>query len=474
MAMADEWTVVPRRSSTKHHHRRPNGSCSSRRSSTLRGVCDNGLYSTTTAAARDSTTDHIHIGGARTRGPRTTESEEQQREERDQIKNDILECMLALENYLQSIKDLSDPFIDLMNMAMAASASSTLAEDQCRDTIQQHATNNADDQNQADKYANVLTLHEIVAYGIGNFATERFRAPMLQLALLLLIRRWAVIYSTKQSNLLYHPPTVCKAGSYFDASEELFQKDQSKVPIYFYDPCILPVEKELLEVVFHVHLLESNELGKLSVESMRSQYYNQQQSAENALPTMLPQPQSTICQSEFKQSLTTLFFMPHCPMQLYCNVLWAHWYDIFPHPSESQTVCDTDNDTNATSDHTNSHRSIQSNSCGTSSIVVFGNSFQTYDERTISSESRLNPTNGMLRIVPFTKEMPISISSGGRKCRGGEAIVDALRHLDTAFNDCNIIFFDRNIINTANNKHPERPEEWIASQNSRSADGELR
>ena len=475
-AMADEWTVVPRRSSTKNHHHHNNRKRSSRRSNIQRCTGDIGLYS---AVASGSGASNPAGDDSTRRCDELSQSltEEKQREEKEQTKADILECMVALKNHLHSGNNLADSFVELMNVATASSSSSPSSAEypepeRAHNTVQENSRSQAND-------PNCLHLREIVAYGIGNFAIERFRAPMLQLALLLLVRKWAAAYSTKQSTQADHAnqPLFTDnsngAESYLDMSEESFQNDQRQVPIYYYDPCILSVEKELLDKTFHVHVLESNEMGKLSLESMRLQYH-QQQSADNASPSLSPHLSSTTNQRESKHSLPTLYFMPHCPMQLYCNVLWANWYYIFPHSTESQEICDTDHGFNTTSSN-NTDQSIQSNSGDKSSIIIFGNSFQTYDERTISSESRSNPTNGVIRIAPYTKEIPISFSSNtDRKCGGGggELIVDALRHLGTAFNDCNIIYFGRNIV-AADSTLPERPEEWIASQDS-GRDGELR
>ena len=417
-AMADEWTVVPRRSSTKNRHHHHDRKRSSRRSNIQRCTGDSGLYSAV-ASGSGSTNQ---VGDDRTR--RCDEhsqslTEEKQREEKEQTKADILECMVALKNHLHSGNNLADPFVVLMNEATASSSSSSPSPaeylERAHNTVQENSRSQAND-------PNCLHLREIVAYGIGNFAIERFRAPMLQLALLLLTRRWAAAYSTKQSTQSDHvnQPLFTdisnEAESYIDRSEESFQNDQRQVPIYYYDPCILSAEKELLDT-FHIHVLESNEMGKLSLESMRLQYH-QQQSADNASPSLSPQLSSATNQRESKHSLTTLYFMPHCPMQLYCNVLWANWYYIFPHSAEIQEICDTDHGFNTTSSN-NTDQSIQSNSGDKSSIIIFGNSFQTYDERTISSESRSNPTNGVIRIAPYTKEIPISFSSNTDRKSGG-------------------------------------------------------
>ena len=54
-------------------------------------------------------------------------------------------------------------------------------------------------------------------------------------------------------------------------SSSSFELEQSRVPIFYYEPNILPVEKAMLETVFHVQVLESNAMGKRTVESMRQQ-----------------------------------------------------------------------------------------------------------------------------------------------------------------------------------------------------------
>ena len=125
-----------------------------------------------------------------------------------------------------------------------------------------------------------LDLKEIVAYGIGNFApttaststanttsTSLFSAPLLQLACLLFLRRQSCCSISKAASEEEEDKTSSPKSSI--TIDTVFKKEQTQVPIYYYEPCILPIETELLEDVFHVCVLKNNEFGKLHVHSMR-------------------------------------------------------------------------------------------------------------------------------------------------------------------------------------------------------------
>jgi hypothetical protein len=60
-----------------------------------------------------------------------------------------------------------------------------------------------------------------------------------------------------------------------------------------------------------------------------------------------------------------VFFMPHCPMRLYSNLLWANW-----------------------------GRAL-------ANLVVVGNSLPSYGERVLTPEQRADPTNCVLRLLPL-------------------------------------------------------------------------
>ena len=431
--MAEEWCFVSHGKGSKHRRRRDkNGSIgpsdqhqSAGGSGLYRALVDGG-----TSKRQDDEKNSEYAGINQTQ---TVEDDEQRRREIERIKRDILECLHALEDQLHSGGGFA--FRLITSLVEAASAGGD------RET---------DTATKEEFVAQMLGMHlrlcNIVAYGIGNFAIERFQAPMLQLACLLLIRRCAAASTN---------PVSTDATRRSDHKISEFEYDQRRVPIFYYEPCILPIEMEVL-ASFHIHVLESNDMGKRSVGSMRQQC---QEISTTAMP----------------RDAHTLYYMPHCPMRLYSNILWANWDHMFPKKSsvKKQTI------EHMTEDHT-----YTSNK---NPVLIFGNSFCAYDERTISSKERSDPTNGVLRIAPFAKEMPTCDGTSSKSRRGGDEITaDALRHLEIAFNDCNVISFP--IMQSYNNnggggqtdleketvkRWPDRPKEWFASQDHEE-NGELR
>jgi len=404
--MADEWTFVSHKKTFKHgrHGRKGKGPTAT--------ACS-GLY-------RSS------VDGATTRKQQVGENDDGI----NRIKNDILAILHALENQLRSGNGFA--FRLITSMAVAASCTDV------QDGDVHHVTKKADDANQPTTDSH-LHLREIVAYGIGNFAKERFQAPMLQLACLLLLRRCAAgsINQSTKANQAGQSDNDDEANNGHDSLRS-FEFEQSRVPIFYYEPNILPVEKAMLETTFHVQVLESNAMGKRTVESMRQQH---QLTVAMDESTMGEVPTDTTATTQLKSKCAhTLFYMPHCPMRLYCNVLWAHWDHIFP--------------IDKTRDEP---------------ILIFGNSFLTYEERVISSEKRADPTNGVFSIVPFSKE--VSVGKAGSRNSG--IVVDELRHLAVAFNDCNVISF---LLSCSDGDHgggddmkenvrwPNHPEEYTESE----------
>jgi hypothetical protein len=93
-------------------------------------------------------------------------------------------------------------------------------------------------------------------------------------------------------------------------------------------------------------------------------------------------------------------------------------------------------------------------------VIIFGNSLLAYEERTISSRERMDDTNAVFVAAPFATEIPISVVDNVGKRRSGrgcDTTLDSgvLRHLETAFSDCNVIYVQ-------NVDHPpECPREWF-------------
>jgi len=438
----EEWTFVPQRKGSKHKHKNQNHNRKGKHTVS-------GLYGATVHNNNNDDTAEYEY---------STSTDEQKLIERERIKDNVLDCIDALEN---QIKMDSGLFAHRLISSLVAASSTTNTNE-----LQSNNTTIKDDRS----VDSTQHIREIVAYGIGNFAKGNYQASILQLACLLLIRRRAALakqHSTTMINTNHQSTTTTSDASTTSTTINSFEYDQTQVPIYYYEPCILPIEKELLESIFHVHVLTSNEFGKRSLESMRQeckqQQRQQQSSSNNSVPSSDISITAVSDSSDVDtERLHTLFYMPHCPMQLYSNVLWAHWDYIFPRQQQNGTKDSTTYDDNTSP--TNDPSSHDENSIN-NSIVIFGNSFHAYDERTISSEKRMNPTNGLYRVIPFVHETIVSVQP--RDCRGEDA-VDELRYLDNAFNDCNVISFscsDEDDEGGCIEKKilPERPKEWFAS-----------
>mmetsp|Transcript_40368 Transcript_40368/g.84791 ORF Transcript_40368/g.84791 Transcript_40368/m.84791 type:complete len:412 (-) Transcript_40368:3368-4603(-) len=402
--MAEEWTFVSHSKKTSKHRRRGRNHG--------KGPETGGLYR---ASVDGVTKNQVGESNSCDYGS-------------EQIKNDILAILNALEDQLHSGHGFATRLIQSTVMA----ASRTDAHN--NDSDLHHDGTKYDKPENYTINKSQLQLREIVAYGIGNFASGRFQAPMLQLACLLLLRRFAagrINRSTKEG--------IGEAGNGHNDTNS-FEIEQRRVPIFYFEPIMLPVEKELLETTFHIQLIESNEMGKRTVESMRQQHHL---TVAMNKTRMEKSPEDTeLTQQTKSSSAYTLFYMPHCPMRLYCNVLWSHWDHIFP--INDKTMDEP--------------------------ILIFGNSFLTYDERTISSEKRADPTNGIFQIVTFAKEISVSSDTGNRN---SEIVADSLRHLGVAFNDSNVISFSLHGSDSVHvgpggidkrPKLPHRPNEWIASE----------
>lgn len=432
----EEWTFVPQRKGSKPKHKNQNRNRKDKHTVS-------GLYG---ATVHNNSEEHENSNC----------TDEQKLIERERIKHNVLECIQALESQIQMGSGLFTHRL-ISSLVAASSTTNTNNELQSNTTIK-------DDKS----VGSTLHIREIVAYGIGNFAKGNYHASILQLACLLLIRRRAALAKQHSTTMIdtNHQPTTTTSDAATITTTDSFEYDQTQVPIYYYEPCILPIEKELLESMFHIYVLTSNEFGKRSVESMRQELIQQRQQQPSSSTNTVPSNTSTSAVSDSSdvdtECLHTLFYMPHCPMQLYSNVLWAHWDYIFPRQQQKCTKDSTTEDDNTSPTNDPSSHENSSNK----SIIIFGNSFHAYDDRTISSEKRLNPTNGLYRVIPFINETIVSVQP--RDCRGEDA-VDALRYLDNAFNDCNVMSFascngnndeggciDKKIM-------PERPKEWFAS-----------
>lgn len=156
----------------------------------------------------------------------------------------------------------------------------------------------------------------------------------------------------------------------------LIKGDDESIPLLFYDPCTTPSEASLLQSKWNIQVLSENERGKRLVHGV-----------------------------------FTLFFMPHCPLHLYDNVLWANW-DMLD------------------------------------KVMLFGNSLSAYSERTIGKLPA-----AVSCLLPFLTEGGIPLTK--------RDIEHADGNLEGAFNDCYLTRFSMD----GEMLLPPRPEEPLQDDN---------
>jgi hypothetical protein len=244
-------------------------------------------------------------------------------------------------------------------------------------------------------------IREIVCYGIGNFS-KRYSAEMLQMACALLLRYLldiliqrsaktdtALLLTSESSHLIkrnkdnnlevrnsnsnhaevFHRNDVQRLFDSLHTIDLLLLRQQinstrrnSTIIMSYYDPCMVAIEKRILVEIYNVLPIACNEQGKRRVH----------------------------------HSSTTLFYMPHCPMRLYSNVLWANW-DILLERS----------------------------------IIIMGNSLLAYSDLIVVNSERDDPTNAIILVAPFVLERNLRWRNNSKFGNGHLALNHALR----AFND---------------------------------------
>ncbi|CAM9545165.1 unnamed protein product, partial [Chrysoparadoxa australica] len=188
----------------------------------------------------------------------------------------------------------------------------------------------------------------VVCYGLGSFSGDCISGGQghnarYQVAAALLLR-------SKLEGLVARAPRESKSGS-------------SRVPMEFFDPVTTRVEQAVLEQLgFEVQSIDRE--GKHWV------------------------------------SVPTLFFMPHCPMRLYSNLLWANWASL-------------------------------------GNLLLLGNSLTLYRDRPLTAEQRLDRSNCVLQLLEasLVEEVPVVLPRQAERC------LRDLPHLEGAFNDLALCYF---------------------------------
>ena len=128
-------------------------------------------------------------------------------------------------------------------------------------------------------------------------------------------------------------------------------------------------------------------------------------------------------------------------MRLYSNVLWANW---------NQLLCCEDEERKG------------------GKIILVGNSFKAYDDRTMDSQIRQDPTNGIFPLLDFVQEESIlTTASSSRRNRVEDMNLNVLDEdcLEMAFQDCSIMYFQRDST-TSTLEWPSRPDEYNSTKSS--------
>uniref|UniRef100_A0A7S4T3Z2 SRR1-like domain-containing protein n=1 Tax=Ditylum brightwellii TaxID=49249 RepID=A0A7S4T3Z2_9STRA len=327
-------------------------------------------------------------------------------EQEEEVPNEAkaMKVKEKIERYMTAIETHFMDFIqEMISSVTNRRLCPTNVEEEEGENKKEDPTNACNQKEQPSK----LIVTEIICYGIGNFAptvsslsggTGEVSSPLLQLVCLFLLQK-----HLQQS-----------------------QESGSKVPIYYYEPLLLPIERIVLANHFSVQIIEENERGKRRA---------------NTLP------------NTYSSSTTTLFYMPHCPMRLYTNVLWTNW-DLLLQTSQTNMI------------HT---------------ITIFGNSFLAYDTRIVKSskERESDDTNGLFRVLPFVKEIDVVHNCittrkkrKGRKKGGGRRYLvggginnnddDYVNEMENAFHDCTIIWFESS---PTANEHEQRITKCHSTEN---------
>lgn len=229
-------------------------------------------------------------------------------------------------------------------------------------------------------------INEIVCYGIGNFYTARidnYNPSLIQLACIIALREM----------LTERYKEIAESSSKYEKDRS--ELSSNPISLVYFEPFIVPIEREVL-LHFDVKIIDKNEQGKRKINT-------ENRNSENLKDC-------------------TLFYMPHCPMRLYSNVLWANW-------SEELIF---------------------------NRILLIGNSFKAYDDRIISSSRKLgDKTNAIFPLLPFIHEQSIFLKQTSKQQNE-----ISNNDLEKAFNDCVVISFQ----NDKGKPFPPQPEEYFIQE----------
>mmetsp|Transcript_63749 Transcript_63749/g.72127 ORF Transcript_63749/g.72127 Transcript_63749/m.72127 type:complete len:364 (-) Transcript_63749:19-1110(-) len=227
-------------------------------------------------------------------------------------------------------------------------------------------------------------IQSIVCYGIGNFGTKRPSAPLWQLALAVTIRDYIRIHNDKElgeDHILSSSVGLTPTNTHTSNGND----HQQLVTMYYFEPLMTAEESNVLEKL-DIRIISENERGRRSVIS-----------------------EGGCC----------LFFMPHCPMTLYTNLLHTNW------------------------------------DCLRENILMFGNSLSNYignsNNDLANNPQKQRALEILKHLQPYWEEERLDISK--------RDISDRPAYFERAFNDSSLTCFrtiDTSTSSTVISRWPER------------------
>ena len=221
-------------------------------------------------------------------------------------------------------------------------------------------------------------IRSVVCYGIGNFGTARPSAPQWQLALALLLREHAGHNNDNDNDNTNN-------------DDNTNNNDNGGVAVHYFEPLMTDAEAEVLRNR-NVEIIAENERGKRTIGG------GDDGDAGGG-------------------GGTTLFFMPHCPMGLYANVLHANWEIL--------------------------RRTATSSSSSSSSVAIFGNTLENYltgiggvginDDGDEGRRQRRQALGVLESVRPFWVVDPLTIDR--------RDVGDLPAYFENAFNDSSLTTF---------------------------------
>jgi SRR1 len=283
------------------------------------------------------------------------------------------------------------------------------------DLVKAHISENNDD--------SFLPVQEIICYGLGNFSETpltHYSASFWQLAFVLSIRKFFVSRQLPTCDdtyddihvvdeLVVNPPS--DNGNISISADNKIEKKSSTgmISMTYFDPCSTSFEKEFIrQKLEFCTILEDNEHGNRKIS--RFEFNTDDKHRRKVL----------------------LFFMPHCPAQLYENVTWSNWDHIVP--ELEPLIDDTAINMKAASD--------------SNVIVIIGNSLHDIAEKKYGEG--VKPKQTLQVLLPWIQQIPLRTSKEDEKRFPGNIV--------GAFNDTYMTYWTTSIdVNSALIRKLQRP-----------------